>query len=296
MGNFLSKLTSFVNDYPPTENELQKKLLLLSKEYLSTLNRYKHLTTGPIYNTIHKFEDELSKSLNDIDEYSEADDEPRDENREEELQKTFANKLIEQLSKIQKQELIEEGVDIMMKQISINREQATRLLVENNYDPVSAILEHMNHKPEQEAKTYFTFQLNQHELVNELVTMSDKLTGTNHTLDELTTAVLDKVRSYVCILINTESNLHKVKKYSSIAELYYNFISTNTDTLNLVNFNINNESFGLLINKDNITETPQTITTPINNPLTVTLRNMNIITNTAFYCGPALFINNCFLN
>lgn len=296
MGNILSKLTSFINDYPTIENELQKKLLLLSKEYLATLNRYNHLTTGPIYNTIHKFEDELFKSLNDIIEYNEADDEPRDKEREEELQKTFVNKLIEQLSKIQKQELIEEGVEIMIKQIVINREQATRLLVENGYDPVSAILAHMNHKSKEDDKTYFTFQLNQHELVNELVTMSDKLTGTNHTLTNFTSATLNKVRSYVCILIKTENDLHKVKKYSSIAELYHNFISTEINTLNIISFDINNESFGLLIDKNSITTTPQTTTSPVNNPLTVTLRNMNIIKKEEFYCGLALFINNCFLN
>lgn len=331
MSNTLSKLTTFTTQLEQCKevksNSVISKVLMVCKEYMATLTKYSDLTSvdGPIYNIIHnsKVNEQITKLLTTLtnnhhntksnDNNIKSTDEERDcEGQiEEESEKTnqetieveenlkkVCNLVIDQLSKIQRREMIDEGVEIMMKQISINKEQATQFLVENNLDPVNALLAFMNHKPVNEAKTYFTFQLNQHELVNELVSMSDKLNDTSFYNKETMTELMNRrIQSFVCIKINTENDLHKIKKYSSVPELYNLFVSENYDNITVAQLTINNEKFGLLYSTEYITSSVNENTEyPVNNPITVVLRNIGGISNEEFYCGPTLFVNNFFLN
>jgi hypothetical protein len=322
MSNILSELTSFTTQLEQCKevksNSIINKVLMVCKEYMATLTKYSDLTSndGPIYNIIHnsKVNEQITKLLNIIlnTEHSDyIDDRNKEDSDNDNLNnvkppnteyienlKKVSNLLIDQLSKIQRREMINEGVEIMMKQININKEQATQFLVENNLDPVDALLAFMNHKPVNEAKTYFTFQLNQHELVNELVSMSDKLNNTNfYDKSSMTELMKRRIQSFVCIKINTENDLHKVKKYSSVPELYTLFISDNYDNIKIAQLSINNEKFGLLYSTEYITSSiNENIKYPVNNPITVVLRNIGDISNEDFYCGSALFVNNFFLN
>jgi NACalpha-BTF3-like transcription factor len=304
MGNSQSKLTNFINENNNINNPLLKKVILLINEYETTLEKYSSDISNPVITrTINKFkpvlENEVEKLIEYINEHpiSSISDNKKVQELEPDTEKklkTFGNLLIEQLSKIQKQELINEGVAIMQKQTVINREQAIQFLVKNNYNPVSALLAFMNHKETPEAQTYFTFQLNQHELINELVRLSADLTATTHTTESLSQLTKTKNQSYVCILINDDKDLRKIKKYSSIQELYEIYVSQDITQMNIHSFKINGEEFALLVNPTFITSEPKE--TYINKPTTLALRNMDLIGQTDFYTGPALFINNFFLH
>lgn len=329
MSNIQSKLSDINNKISQCpelkENKIVNKVLSICKEYETVLEKYNDLTTGPIYNIINKSKskDEITKLIDEIlyTEHSEyikdtvnsdnngdndinnGDNNDGDNTNEisedvENKLKKLCNLFIDQLSQIRRRELIDEGIEIMMKQININTEQATQFLVENNFDPVDAILAYMNHKPTNEAQTYFTFQLNQHELVNELVSISNKLSGIEfYDKDTITELMSNKVQSFVCIQINNKNNLKKIKKYSSVSELYKLFVSENTDRINIAEFPINNEKFGLLYSDENIfSSIDEKITPQLNDPITVILRNIEVIKKDEFYSGPALFINNFFLN
>ena len=324
MSNTLSKLTTFTTQLEQCKevksNSIMSKVLMVCKEYMDTLTKYADLTSadGPIYNIIHnsKVNEQITKLLttltekhhntkstdkeheSEVQNEEETESQDKQTNEVEENLKKVGNLVIEQLSKIQRREMIDEGVKIMMKQISINKEQATQFLVENNLDPVDALLAFMNHKPTHEAKTYFTFQLNQHELVNELVSMSDKLNDISFYNKEAMTELMNRrIQSFVCIKINTENDLHKIKKYASVPELYSSFVSDNYDNITIAQLTINNEKFGLLYSTEYITSSVNENTEyPVNNPITVVLRNIGGISKEEFYCGPSLFVNNFFLN
>lgn len=331
MSNTLSKLTTFTTQLEQCKevksNSVINKVLMVCKEYMATLTKYADLTSvdGPIYNIIHnsKVNEQITKLLTTLTEKhhntktTDDDIKSTDEEHESEVQneeeteetnqetveveenlKKVGNLVIEQLSKIQRREMIDEGVEIMLKQITINKEQATQLLVENNLDPVDAILSFMKHKNVNEAKTYFTFQLNQHDLVNELVSMSDKLNDIKtYNKETMTDLMNNKIQSFVCIKINTEHDLHKLKKYASVPELYTLFVSENYNNIKIAQLSINNEKFGLLYSTEYITSSVNENTEyPVNNPITVVLRNISSISNEDFYCGPSLFVNNFFLN
>ena len=82
----------------------------------------------------------------------------------------------------------------------------------------------MNHKPTNEAQTYFTFQLNQHELVNELVSISNKLSGIEfYDKDTITEFMYNKVQSFVCIQINNKNNLKRLKNIHQFLN-YINYL------------------------------------------------------------------------
>jgi iron-sulfur cluster repair protein YtfE (RIC family) len=310
MGNTHSKLNNFINYNNNNDNSIVKKIVLLCSEYLSILNNYNitdskwtnedrantNSTINIITRTINKFKETLDNELSTLTEFMEnisnINDNTNFDEETETILKTFADLLIEQISKIHKHEMIAEGVSIMMKQTDINYEQATQYLIENNYDAVSALLSYMNHKSCPETKTYFTFNLNQYELVNELVSLSPSLIYNEN--KKLSNTILDKVQSYVCILINDINNISKIKKYASLSELYRLFIKSKLENISSISFKINEEEFALLLNLDNIISV--NTTEYINKPITVILRNMEFITNEQYYTGPALFINNFFLN
>jgi NACalpha-BTF3-like transcription factor len=216
----------------------------------------------------------------------------------EDLEKEFSNALLSQLSKIQKQELIIDGVDIIMKQIPVNKEQATRLIVENRYDPANAILSFMNCDKNKLVKTHLTFQANQHELVNNLILISDKISTV--IITEITDHIKSNYNSFTCIIINNDNDIRKRTRYASIIDLYNSFISSNNNNFTLIHFSDNNDEYGILINKLNINnidinnEINKSI--DLNKPLTIFLRNIELIKKTDFYYGPSLFINNCFLH
>lgn len=184
------------------------------------------------------------------------------------------------------EELIEDALEIMMKQVTISRDHAIRFIKENNYDPVSAILAYLDYKPEKETNTYFTTMVNPYELINELVKLSDNLTYKKY---NQTTIIDGQTQTYVCVLIN-DTGLRKFKKYTSITNLAKLYVSSsNTE---LLKFKIGVEYYGILYTPENITTEPKTV----NKELTVILRNFELITAEQFYSGDALFINNCFLD
>jgi hypothetical protein len=329
MTNTHSSLTNFIDENKNINQPLVKKIVLLCGEYLSILNNYNisdskwtledhsnpDSTINIITRTINKFKETLETELLSLTEFIRenplnciSDNEDVDEELDEETDmrlKTFANLLIEQISKVQKQEMIAEGVGIMMKQTVINYEQATQYLIENNYDPVAALLSYMDYKSQPDTQTYFTFQLNQHELINELVKLSPSLIYTENTKTSLSNLTLNKVQSYVCVLVNDVNSMRKIKKYASLSELYNLFVNEELTNINVVSFKINGEHFALLLNANNIVSENDNSSTnnnsivqkyQLNKPITLTLRNMEFITLDQYYCGPALFINNFFLN
>jgi len=128
--------------------------------------------------------------------------------------------------------------------------------------------------------------------------MSDKLNETSFYNKETMTELMNRrIQSFVCIKINTENDLHKIKKYASVPELYSLFVSDNYDNITVAQLTINNEKFGLLYSTEYITSSVNENTEyPVNNPITVVLRNIGGISKEEFYCGPSLFVNNFFLN
>jgi NACalpha-BTF3-like transcription factor len=307
----LNKLNTFIDNF---NSDTFKNIKLLFNEYNLLIEKYYLTEYTIIFNLINKFETTISKDIDNIIKYYNdkdvsnilkyRDDKNNYDNEEidytslnnfTDMIKILGNKLIEQINKIKKQELIMEGIDIMKKQININTELATQLLVENNYDPVDAILAFMNYKDKQEDNTFFSIQLNQHELVNELVNISENLSTEFN--NNLSSKLLNKIKSYVCVLINDKNDIRKIKKYSSITELYELYIDKNIETYNSIKINIAGLDYGILINKNNIKNKDSLNTNDfVNMPITMILRNLNLVNSTDLYISSALFINNFFLN
>lgn len=200
---------------------------------------------------------------------------------------------------------INENAIILMNQLrGITRLEALELLYKHNNNMTEAILSHNKIETAPDVKTYFDFQFNQHTLVNELINLSidEKLDFTpplNTSTDE-NIATLSKTQSYVCIIISDDTT-KKIKKYSTMTELYNTFISPDTESLSVVKININNESFALFYNENNminasILNNSRGPVFSVNKQMTVLLRKLNIIDQSKLYTGPALFTNNCFLN
>lgn len=184
------------------------------------------------------------------------------------------------------EELIEDALEIMLKQVNISRDHAIRFIKENNYDPVDAILAYYDYKPEKEQKTYFDKTINPYELINELVSISTDLKKVKqYIISELS---IMTPQTYFCIIIN--NGLRKQRKYGTIQKITEEIIGLGQTRL--MSFKIYSEYYGLIYNKENITKEPKFV----NKELTVILRNSEIITEEEFYDGTGLFINNCFLN
>lgn len=209
------------------------------------------------------------------------------------------NKLYELLNE---KIMIMEGVTILMGQLFLNsRDEAVKLLKENEYKPALAILKHKEKSTiitNTDTITYFTFQLNQHELLNEFVKLSkDRI---DYTIIEspFPPRTVECNQSYVCVIINSDSP-RKMKKYASLDEIYTTFVNSNLNTRKLIRATVNSEHFALMYDINNIitiTDIQNYDIQNLNKPLTIILRNFSIISDTQYYINTGLLVNNCFLN
>ena len=194
--------------------------------------------------------------------------------------------------------LIKENLEILNKQIFIEKSKAIELLKKHDYDVVKVILDANNVKTN-EANTMLNIQLNQYELYSALYDLIkegkhikyEKVEDDLDILKHNNLIFFNKYQTYVNVLIEN-NHILKNKKYTSYTRLLEENFG-NMNDINIIKLNYV-ENYTLIYYKNNITDINNEVPSIYNKKATVLLRLMNIIKENEVYEGLLLLCNNSF--